>query len=949
MLSLVELASYLTRELNAIGSAEGYEFNIYAEIGENKPKVINGVLRTDYPQTTPVANVTNVKYDTRVEFAVPYGVANFNLKNIESIVNRFIKNANAKEVEFSDGKGLITATLTTVRDFKTEAQTGTMLPLEFIVRVNYTENVVTGGAKHWFLNGYEIPFLNESIIVEKNGISNPINGENYKKTLLTDQIKLYRFRFPYETSSELCSMLQKDLLEGSANKKYDLSFYDGISFTENNAFTTKVSVFRTGDTGSQMPETSMFDITFTDVDDESLEGTVYEMALVDFPFDEQSENTPYFANEAEQIQYFDGLILEGADYVKIEAPNLNSIDLTNQIYRNTNNYDLFDLVNKNYAIIRVHKGENYYYFYYWVRSSNIGAENQVSYDMHIDSIQTYYIRDEIDIQGSFIQKAHLDRWTYNSDGTTVTFNGKADSKLFEREEIKEVAKRLVSRSKLEMYSNYGTNNKVCDWLNNYVYAWVYVVIDANQEYKIKNNDKFKINPTTFYRSDYSADNYSYSTACVCFPLYKYIQASIRFKGNFNGGWDINSLTQFVNNNGGYSYVKSVKISIKPPFDLNGDHLEYKIETEDVLGVPINYLTLTTVSTSIDGVYGLFNSNINDTVFCSGLDWGLLVYDKDYTNPIKLKTNITLPDNTFDKLSVINSNKNKVFNPKLNSNDYKTLVLSFAGSTYEMDLQKINKSQTIEFDYIEMITADVTKGICRYKSTSNDDVFSIDYSKSFNGLIFTNDLSLPISNGQLDLYLANNKNAYLSYQNQQTLAATQYGIRSANSISNILKNPANLVNETQQILTDTISSTVKAAYNDAQFNLSIDNMRNAPQTLINANGNVSFISAVAEFGIYAELYEGLDTELEMANDIMFRDGYTLNRFDNLKTKNGMQGVDHIRKRFNYVKAIIGSIGGIAMSNSARADLRQRFANGVRFWNAPYNIDYMLENYELKLDE
>lgn len=63
--------------------------------------------------------------------------------------------------------------------------------------------------------------------------------------------------------------------------------------------------------------------------------------------------------------------------------------------------------------------------------------------------------------------------------------------------------------------------------------------------------------------------------------------------------------------------------------------------------------------------------------------------------------------------------------------------------------------------------------------------------------------------------------------------------------------------------------------------------------------------------------------------------------------------HIRKYHNYIKAQLQSING-NLSNAARSELRQRFANGVRFWNRQNESDefivtYEKENYELWLED
>ena len=113
------------------------------------------------------------------------------------------------------------------------------------------------------------------------------------------------------------------------------------------------------------------------------------------------------------------------------------------------------------------------------------------------------------------------------------------------------------------------------------------------------------------------------------------------------------------------------------------------------------------------------------------------------------------------------------------------------------------------------------------------------------------------------------------------------------------------------------------------------MKNAPNTLSNLNGNAILTQMIAEFGIYAEVYEGLDTELESSNDMMFRDGYNLNRFE--ESGKSIRDYCHTRKYFNYIKATLGNIHGVPMSDTMRADLKERFANGIRFWHQD-TIDY-----------
>ena len=79
--------------------------------------------------------------------------------------------------------------------------------------------------------------------------------------------------------------------------------------------------------------------------------------------------------------------------------------------------------------------------------------------------------------------------------------------------------------------------------------------------------------------------------------------------------------------------------------------------------------------------------------------------------------------------------------------------------------------------------------------------------------------------------------------------------------------------------------------------------------------------------------------------MFRDGYNLNRFE--ESGKTIKDYCHTRKFFNYIQAVLGNIHGVPMSDTMRADLRNRFASGIRFWHQD-TIDYSMENYELNLE-
>ena len=955
MLRNQEICNFLNDNLSG-----EHTFKIFSEIGtSNNDGAIQGVLTRNSPQMTPLSDVIVNDYSFTIELSIPAQLGNKYLESVEKTINNFAKEWNGKEYAFESGKGTLHFNLTSTGSFNTSSKVGNQVPLVFGLTVVYTEDVVTSLNKHWLLDGVEIPFISEDVMLEKEGITKSVQGKQYKETLLTGQTKFYHFRMYFKEG--LATTLHQDILQGDFEKTYTLEYYDGVSFTKEVPFETTVSIFRSANANSEKPKASILDIVFSDVDDGK--GAVYEFALLDTQFDNQSENTMWFESETKQRDYFERKIV--APYEKIKAPNLDSLDITNQVYRNTSNIELFNLTNKNYAIIRVTNGNDIKYFYYFVTNAMIGANNQVSYDLKLDSIQTYYFNENIKFEGSFIQKAHLDRWIDNYDGT-IEFDCDANSYLFEREQIQQVAKRLVDRKKLILDDGGSPFHK---WISDKVLCWVYVYCSAGN-YNVKtvegNDKELKFNTIKHYSKN-ATQPYEGAYTVFCYPVYKkefnkivaindisYPESGVATEptlGNKKIFIDSEGINGLRETNNGFTKVFSIKLSLMSPFDFNNlSALNYYIDDDHLY---IKYQNL-------NDYYSIYNTGFvpfkND-----GIIWGLINVQVDRGFTLTLENdNLILPRIKFDKVEIVGQDgqkvkRNAMFNPKLNSMDYKTLTLSFGGNTFEYDIQKIN-NERFKVTYNESLSSDATKCLIKYFENSkldlelnpqlkDNNIYNSKYEDAMFGLMATNDLSLPIADAKYDQFMANNKNAYVSMANQIDYQSAQYAQRSASNIVDIIKNPLNVFSETQQIANDTVSTALNMQYQMAQFNLSMDNMKSAPDSLRNANGNAIFLGEIAEFGVYAEIYEGLPKELEIANNIMYKEGFTFNQFANVKD------YDNIRKYFNYIRATIDGISGVPMSNTARFDIRYRFAGGVRFWNmidGEFKLNYEDENYEKKLD-
>jgi hypothetical protein len=367
MLNTQELANFITDKLNIISTTRnaGYVFDIYAEVGKNENDGhIKGVLISRSNNPLVVKSLASVKLVYTVELSIPIGMTNKNLIKIQEIIGEFVETYEDTEQEFTGGKASFDITYAHLpTNYKIENATGGTVSLQFEMTINYTDNGLLGSSKVWLLDGVEIPYTNEAILLQKEGQTNRISKEYYNKSIMLAQTKYYKFTIPFDATSTVCTTLQADLLAGDFKKTYTLSYYDGVNYTSSAPYTTTVSIFQSGDSKSDGGAISMFDITFADVS--ATETTPqYTIELFSTPFDEN--NIRYFDSVEEQTVWYDSQPIH-APAVQIKAPTLNTILNTTQVYDFSGlsnfTYSPTDLVNMNVARIneKTNKVDSYSY------------------------------------------------------------------------------------------------------------------------------------------------------------------------------------------------------------------------------------------------------------------------------------------------------------------------------------------------------------------------------------------------------------------------------------------------------------------------------------------------------------------------------------------------------------------------------------------------------------
>lgn len=678
----------------------------------------------------------------------------------------------------------------------------------------------------------------------------------------------------------------------------------------------------------------------------------YRICMFNVDFDDSYNNVLYFEEPSQRRYYFQEHYDISFDNAPLVNFNINDGLNAEVVVNDTKGYGSTSIIENvvyNYCIIQEDRGtEEANYLYYFIKECKYITGSQIKLKLKLDVFTTYPIVQWIDdVPQVQIERAHLNRFV-NLDDDTYKFNTASDSLLYIKEDMS-FNKRLIDYTSQDVFYNDKQEELIRNWFAKAIKYWVVLFVDPNYS----PNDNLKAItqltlPTGRYKIIlYPVMNYGYIWRVTNVSKTSSVELAestlLQGQGiNYN---DILKLDETLS-----AHIIDIRISNIPfwsKLNFSASSMDYSF-TKDSEGNSIlvlrimnwtsdtepSFISLNDLGYWHKKCFFLKETNIGHTerVIISGQE--IYTYNSlDVLRPL----GITLDGFLKDNIKQYSNNAN--YNPKRYSNTILDIQLRYGQNEFTYDVFSLGNSN-IEVCYYESLGPSIVRSYIYIKPQG---LYNENTTKDFLGIVSSNNFSLTYFTEQLSTYIANNKNAWLQ-------TTTKIITSSAASIIKGGMRGASIGGTTGAIA-GAASGLVKSAFNAAnsaiQYNLNIDNLKSAPASISNIQGDVNLLDTMTNLKPAIELWQALDTDIKTFNDYCLRFGYKVDRMGDLKDY-----ID-IRKYWNYIKAFV-EIMPDRFNYKVANEIRDAFDRGIRFWtvqdiNDIVRFDYTLPNYEKYLDD
>lgn len=571
----------------------------------------------------------------------------------------------------------------------------------------------------------------------------------------------------------------------------------------------------------------------------------YQVAILNTWWNRGEVDTRLFSTKSERDTYFNNL---NPYWNSLNNFNIRDNITTTIVFRDESGRTIDELLKCNYAIVRHLVSENTYtYRYFYIVAIEQDSNNQVICTIDLDDVQNNLY--DLIVNDNPVYVKNWTGFNYKANNN-ILYYPLADIKpMAQGEDLPSLYNTNSERIKIKQYDI----DALDTWLYENIESWRYIFVVDNNSLVAPRNDVNNFvmfsNPNICYsvidnntimhpwgafsEPIYRTNKHIYIKYNVSATDYYFKLDSLGISQFFNIQGYIQGDSTLYENNPIGKYGISAKYSILAPFDLSSVSYEIDADGDLILTATTSAQADYNISIKSNSIYRtLLNTTqyantskaTAETGIVNGYSQNEVEYNATASNPITTE-NIQITDSM-----------------KILDKEYTRLRVRIANQHYDYNplaLITFTNSNILSFKYTEVLKAGITKA---YLRAVGNGLYTEEQESDYTGLIASMDLTEPILENQWADYFASHKNYYMQTAFNNTFGIVKGTIGASNSKTGV---------EGALRLTSTF---LDYGANIINQEFDKDNMKQAPDSLSNANGDPYFNLSVSGITPMLDLYE-----------------------------------------------------------------------------------------------
>lgn len=653
----------------------------------------------------------------------------------------------------------------------------------------------------------------------------------------------------------------------------------------------------------------------------------YQVAILSVWWNRGEVDTRLFSSKSERDNYFNN---KNPYWNSLNNFNIRDNITTTIVFRDNSGRTIDELLKCNYAIVRHQTGEDTYtYRYFYIVAIEQDSNNQIICTLDLDDVQNNLY----DLTTHTLP-IYVKNWTgynYKSNNNILYYPLDDIKPMAQSEDSPSLYNTNSERIKIKQYDI----DDLDTWLNENIESWRYIfVVDnnslvcprndinnfvmfalGNNCITIINNNAINLPYKSLAEPNYRTDKRIYIKYVVNNTNYYMKLISTGIEAFFNIQGYIQGASTLYENNPMGKYGINAKYSVLAPFELS--NVSYEIDEDGdliltaittpfseytiVLGMTQIYRTMLNMTQYGNTTKASAEIGIVGGIYQTKVEYNASASNPIETNNVSLGSSMKILDKEYTRLRVRIANQHYDYNP--------LALITFSNSSY------------ISFKYTEVLKAGITKA---YLRAVGNGLYTDEQEQDYTGLIASMDLTEPILENQWADYFASHKNYYM-----QTAFNNTFGIVKGTIGASVSKSTA----EGAFKLTGTFLDYGANIFNQE---MDKDNMKQAPDSLSNANGDPYFNLAVSGIAPMLDLYQTKDLTRDSVLSKFMLQGMPIN------TLMSTTEVFYSHRSYDALSCNIFVVPNY-MSSKEFERLRAYLSNNHRYW---YNDTMDLNNPYIK---